>query len=86
MADIVIQILPPVDGRGPGEFTTHERPSNQDVYQSLENEYGKGTLKKGARTLLAKEGILLAAGDYTYTLTSAPQGKVHVGLVRAACY
>ena len=76
MADIIISILPAVDGRGSSRFNSHRQSRVPAIINSLEKEYhGEGILKDIAGvTLLREDDDVLEAGDHTFKLTSATAG------------
>ena len=71
MEEIVVTILPAVEGRGPSKFSAQWKPQVLQVIKVLATLHGDGFLKNsGGYTILASDRVL-EAGAYTFTVFSS---------------
>ena len=78
MSFIIVNIMPPVEGRGPRKFSRDQQYDAEAVIGALKIMYGDGTLEDFNGVYVSPNPQdQLKAGEYCFTLLSAPQGKTH---------
>ena len=80
MTDIIVNVLPALEGRGPTLFDVKSWPEAHLIILWLVEEYGQGQLEDSQkRAISPKQEDGLKAGHYTFTLTGS-QGEAHDGM------
>ena len=78
MSLLTVNIVPAVEDRGPRTFSTHNKHDAETVISLLKYLHGEGYLTYPNGVIIPSDPEnQLEAGEYFFTLLSAPQGVTH---------
>ena len=78
MPEFMVNIMPPVEGRGPHSFSTKMEHDAETVISLLKGTYEEGRLENSSGNWVPlNPKFMLKAGEYFFTLQSRPEGKTH---------
>ena len=78
MSQLTVNIVPAVEDRGPRTFSTHNKHDAETVISLLKYLHGEGYLTYPNGVIIPSDPEnQLEAGEYFFTMLSAPQGVIH---------
>lgn len=78
MPEIIVNIVPPEEGRGPHSFSTKMKHDAETVIPLLKDTYQEGRLEDcNGYWVPLDPKFELKAGKYFFTLQSRPEGETH---------